>query len=128
MATAEQRNGAPLQAESSNEAEPLVTAKRNSKRPPVVINQEGSVVPILPVKTRTPLKSLHHVKNELARLYRSVKAGQLESSEGTKRAYILNTLGNVIEAAELERRLEVLERQHEQQRLLPESKFKGEGV
>ena len=64
---------------------------------------------------RTRLKTLEHVKLELGRVYRAVK-GHLASDEGSKRAYILVQLGKIIEVADLERRLEALERQ---QQLLP---------
>jgi hypothetical protein len=65
----------------------------------------GAVVPL----QRTPLNNLENVKRELARVYRRVKAGELPSEEGSKRAYILSTLGKIIEAADLERRIAVLE-------------------
>jgi hypothetical protein len=71
----------------------------------------GAVVPL----QRTPLNNLENVKRELARVYRRVKAGDLPSEEGSKRAYILSTLGKIIEAADLERRIAALE----QERLLP---------
>lgn len=71
----------------------------------------GAVVPL----QRTPLNNLENVKRELARVYRRVKAGELPSEEGSKRAYILSTLGKIIEAADLERRIAALE----QERSLP---------
>jgi hypothetical protein len=40
-----------------------------------------------------------------------VKEGRLSSDEGSRRAYILNTLGKVIESADIERRIEVVEAQ-----------------
>jgi hypothetical protein len=36
-------------------------------------------------------------------------AGELESREGTRRAYVLRTIADIIEMAEIERRLEALE-------------------
>jgi hypothetical protein len=86
------------------------TAKTAETRKfPTVI--DGATGRVSKPKQRTPLKTLEHVKRELGRLYRSVKAGDLPSDEGSRRAFILNTLGRIIEAADLERRLEILEKQ-----------------
>jgi len=93
------------------EAIPLDIEKRTPKRPVLVDGSTGGLLPTTPAAQRTPLKTLEHVKRELARVYRLVKAGCLPSEEGSKRAYILVQLGKVIEAADLERRLELLERE-----------------
>jgi hypothetical protein len=45
------------------------------------------------------------------------KAGDLPREEGTGRAFILKTLGSIIEAADLERRIAAIEQQ--QRQLLP---------
>jgi hypothetical protein len=89
------------------EAETAAVNRPNGKRAARTIDAgTGTVVPL----QRTPLNNLENVKRELARVYRRVKAGELPSEEGSKRAYILSTLGKIIEAADLERRLEALER------------------
>ncbi len=59
----------------------------------------------------TPLKTLDHVRRELAKVYCAMKAGVLAPEDGTKRAYVLSTLGKVIEASILERRVQALEQQ-----------------
>jgi hypothetical protein len=92
------------------------TAKpAESRKFPTVI--DGATGCVSKPKQRTPLKTLEHVKRELGRLYRSVKAGDLPSEEGSRRAFILNTLGRIIEAADLERRIAAIEQQ--QRELLP---------
>lgn len=56
------------------------------------------------------LDSLAGVRRELARLYREARAGGLGVGEASKLANILQVLGRMIEGAELERRVDELER------------------
>lgn len=56
-----------------------------------------------------PLATLNDVKMELARLYRQAKAGKVETSDASRLAFILNSLGRVIVDAELEARIQRLE-------------------
>lgn len=60
-------------------------------------------------RLRLPLATVEDCRRELARVYREVKAGAIPSDEGTRRAYILVSLSKMIEAGELERRIEALE-------------------
>lgn len=85
----------------------LDAEKRTPKRARTIDASTGAVLP--PV-ARTPLKTIEQLSRELARVYRSVKAGDLPSEEGSRRAYIINTLGKLLESADLERRLDQLER------------------
>jgi hypothetical protein len=88
------------------------------RKPPKTIDgATGALVPRVAPLQRTPLKTLEHVKRELGRVYRAMKAGAIEHADGTKRAYVLGQLSDVIEKADLERRLEALERQS--MKLLP---------
>ena len=63
---------------------------------------------------RIDLSSLKDIRLELAAVYRKMDAGQIESQDGTRRAYVLKTIHDVIVSAELERRIQDLE---ERQRL-----------
>jgi hypothetical protein len=85
------------------------------RKPPATID-EATGLPVLPPRQRTPLKKLEDVKRELGRVYRSMKSGEIAHEDGTKRAFVLGQLGKVIEMADLERRLDALERR---QKLLP---------
>lgn len=58
---------------------------------------------------RIDLSSLRDVRLELAYLYRKMDSGEIKSQDGTRRAFVLKTLHDVIVSAELERRLEALE-------------------
>lgn len=49
------------------------------------------------------------MRAELAIVYRKMDAGEIESQDGTRRAYVLKTIADVIALAELERRIEALE-------------------
>ena len=52
----------------------------------------------------------------MAHVYREVEAGRLKSQEGTRRVYILRQIGDLIVAAELEKRIADLEERYEQHR------------
>ena len=61
---------------------------------------------------RIDLANLRDVRLELAYVYRQIDAGVLRAEEGTRRAYVLKTIGDIIATAELEQRLsEIEERQ-----------------
>lgn len=62
-----------------------------------------------------PLKTLAQCRREMAKLYREVRGGMLESSEATRLVYVLAQVGKLIEVAELERRLYALEVRSENQ-------------
>ena len=66
-------------------------------------------VAALPTPPRIDLKTIDDVRVEMARVYRDMRAGRIESSDGTKLAYVLAQLGKLIESGELEKRLEALE-------------------
>jgi hypothetical protein len=55
------------------------------------------------------LSNLRDVRLELAYVYRKMDAGELDGAEGTKRAYVLRQIHDVIVSAELERRILELE-------------------
>ncbi|HET7098414.1 MAG TPA: hypothetical protein VFJ68_13575 [Casimicrobiaceae bacterium] len=45
----------------------------------------------------------------MARVYRDMRAGRIESQDGTRLAYVLSQIGKLIEAGEIEKRLEAVE-------------------
>lgn len=69
----------------------------------------SALAPTPRVRSRVPLRSLDDVAAELARVYRMADRGGIEWSEATKRAFVLTTLGKVLEAAVIEQRLSALE-------------------
>lgn len=62
-----------------------------------------------PQKRRIDLSTLRDVRLELAHVYRQMDEGALESADGTKRAYVLKTIADVITLSELEKRIQELE-------------------
>jgi hypothetical protein len=62
-----------------------------------------------PTPRRIDLSTMRDVRLELAYLYRQIDAGKIASQDGTRRAYILRQIADVLTVAEIERRLESLE-------------------
>jgi len=62
-----------------------------------------------PAPRRVDLSNLRDIRLELAHVYREMDAGRVKSQEGTRRAYVLKTIHDVIVSAELERRIAELE-------------------
>lgn len=60
-------------------------------------------------RLRLPLSTLEHCRRELARLYRSAKAGEIAPQDATRLAYLLHLLARMLEVGELERRIAQLE-------------------
>lgn len=58
---------------------------------------------------RAKLESATDIGNEIARVYRLAKSGEMDSAVATKLTYILATLAKVRGDGELERRIEALE-------------------
>jgi hypothetical protein len=66
-------------------------------------------VAVLPTPPRIDLKTIDDVRVEMARVYRDMRAGRIETADGTKLSYVLAQLGKLIEAGDLEKRLEAME-------------------
>ena len=62
-----------------------------------------------PRRSRATLRTLDDVAIELARLYRRAERGQIQTADASRLAYILTSLGKVIEASVIEARLTALE-------------------
>lgn len=62
-----------------------------------------------PSRLRLKLSSAEDICRELARLYRSAKAGQVEVQDASRMANILQILARVLETSDLEQRIIKLE-------------------
>ncbi|MDT3669527.1 MAG: hypothetical protein ROZ37_04230 [Aromatoleum sp.] len=62
-----------------------------------------------PGRVRIPLRNLDEVQRELARLYRDMRGGVIESQDGSRMANVLQILARVIEGGQIEARLTALE-------------------
>ncbi len=96
--------------------------KRPDKKRPETI--EADTGTLAPTPRRIDLSSLRDVRLELAAVYRQMDAGSIETQDGTRKAYVLKTIADVITLAELEKRIQELEGQRGRtppgQRALPE--------
>ena len=72
--------------------EPAKTKEKKPRRPPGI-----------------PLTKVGHVRDELAKVYRETRRGDLGTNEAGKLCYILMAIKGVIETGELEQRIEALE-------------------
>lgn len=71
---------------------------------------DGRTLKVVPLpRLRLPLKSVEDVRREMARVYRDMRSNRLDRADGCKLAYVLSSLGKLIELSDLERRISILE-------------------
>jgi hypothetical protein len=66
-------------------------------------------VAFLPTPPRIDLKTIDDVRVEMARVYRDMRGGKIDTQNGTRLAYVLAQIGKLIESGEIEKRLEAVE-------------------
>ena len=84
-----------------------------SAQQPVDIDEStGKVIdyPLGHKRYRAKLDTLQDVKREMGKLYREARSGLIDSQDATKQVWILQAIGKVIVDAELEKRIELLEK------------------
>jgi hypothetical protein len=62
-----------------------------------------------PTLRRIDLSPLRDIRLEMAAVYRRMNSGEIEASEGTKLVYVLRQIGDIIEMADIEKRIEAIE-------------------
>jgi hypothetical protein len=67
----------------------------------------GGYIPLAP----RSLSTTGFLRAEMSKVYKDVRTRRIPASEGTKLAYILMAIARIIEGAEMERRVELLEQQ-----------------
>lgn len=80
----------------------------DKRRPETIDGKTLEPDPTTPHR-RIDLSTLRDVRLELAAVYRRMDAGEIESQDGTRRTYVLKAIADVIELADLERRIRELE-------------------
>ena len=75
---------------------------------PVTI--DGDTFVVLPTPQTIRLKTADDVRVELARVYRDMRYGRIETSDGTKLAFVLGHIGKMIETTDIEHRITLLEK------------------
>ena len=70
------------------------------------------VVTLLPSPQRRGpvLETLTDVRREMARVYRQMRHGRIESQDATRMTYVLTQIAKIIQVAELDARIEAVER------------------
>jgi len=71
--------------------------------------KQGEVVTLLPPTTRINLHDAHAIRRELASVYRDMRSGKIDSSDGTKLGYVLNMLLRAYESCVLQEKIESIE-------------------
>lgn len=78
----------------------------------------GQPIPAPPVKKRAKhikLDSVRDVRNELARVYRAARSGDIPPEVASRFTFMLGTLGKLIVDSELEQRITELEESQSEQ-------------
>jgi hypothetical protein len=63
-----------------------------------------------PSRRRVDLATIDDVRVEMAKVYREMKSHKIDTQDGTRLVYVLSQIGKMIEANDLHRRIEGLER------------------
>jgi hypothetical protein len=74
---------------------------------PQTFDETGkNITPSPPAKI--DLHNADSIRREMASVYRDMRSGKLETSEGTKLVYVLDMLRKALETCELQKNLELL--------------------
>lgn len=68
------------------------------------------VVRVPPPPPKIKLNALEDVRREMASVYREARGGIIDTREAGRLAYILSGIGKLIEATDIEKRLQLMER------------------
>ena len=79
-----------------------------AKRQPITIDATSGTC--TPTPSKIKLNELEDVRREMASVYRQARGGKMDVSEAGRLAYILTGIGKLIEATEIEKRLQQMER------------------
>ncbi len=79
--------------------------------------RDSASVPLLPTPSRVDLKTIDDVRLEMARVYREMRTGQIDTQDGTRLSFVLGQIGKLIQVNEIEQRMVALEKVLKQRRL-----------
>ena len=82
--------------------------ERTAENQPATI--DGANLHVLPTPPTIHLKTADDVRLEMAKVYRDMRRGDIDMSDGTKLVYVLSQLNKAIETTLIEVRMESLER------------------
>ncbi len=86
-------------------------AKSGAKREPETFDGKGNPLPPAP-RAKVDLRDAGAIRRELGAVYRDMRAGRIETQEGTRLAYVLDLVRKAYETAILEQRVVQLERRN----------------
>jgi len=86
-----------------------------TKHHPQVRTVSGEV--LSPTPPRINLSSAETIRQEMARVYREARSGQIDTNEASKLIYMLSQITKAYELGEIEKRLAELEQATQQRRL-----------
>ena len=98
---------APPAPNEMDASAPIDATKRTAKPALSLVRADGA---LRPTPRRFRLNSLNGVRAEMAAVYRAVRTGLVDSSEGSKLTYMLAQIGKVTVDACLEDRITELEK------------------
>lgn len=73
--------------------------KTDTKEPMTIDSKSGKVLPTR--NKKIDLSTVNDVRLEMANVYRGMKSGSIEASDGTKLVYVLGAIGKMIEAGDI---------------------------
>jgi hypothetical protein len=82
-------------------------ARMSGKKEPSTLDEFGNLVVIPPPKI--DLRNVAAIRREMGAVYRDMRAGKIESQDGTRLIYALTAIRQAYEAEVMESRLEALE-------------------
>ena len=75
------------------------------------VTVDGATLKLVPTPRVTiHLKTIDHLRLEMGKVYREMRSGDLDSQTGSRLVYVLGEIRKLIELADLEKRIEQLER------------------
>ena len=81
--------------------------KTDIKETVIIDNASGDVLPTRSKKI--DLATINDVRLEMASVYRGMKSGDIETSDGSRLVYTLSAIGKMIEIHDIETRITLLE-------------------
>lgn len=72
---------------------------------------EGQVLQALPTP-QIKLATIEDCRREMARVYRDARTARIDTQDASRFVYILSQIGKLIELSDIEKRLEILEKQN----------------
>lgn len=82
--------------------------KKETNMPEII---EGQVLQPLPTP-QIKLATIEDCRREMARVYRDARTTRIDSQDASRLVYILSQIGKLIELSDIEKRLELLEKQN----------------